>query len=98
MPKQRHIPERSCVACGRKLAKRELIRVVRTPEGPVVIDPTGKTPGRGAYLCHSPDCWSKGLQKGGLERSLSVSFSPQDQTRLKDYYRISVAVSAPSER
>ncbi|PKB79620.1 MAG: hypothetical protein BZY88_12440 [SAR202 cluster bacterium Io17-Chloro-G9] len=87
MAKTRHIPERRCVACGQKLPKRDLIRVVRTPQGTVTVDPTGKGAGRGAYICTSSDCWSKGLSKGNLDRSLAVSISAEDRDRILDFYR-----------
>ena len=57
--KPKHVPERMCVACRRRRPKRELLRVVLTPEGPV-IDPSGKKPGRGAYVCpDQPECWAE---------------------------------------
>ncbi len=95
---QRHIPERKCVACGQKLAKRELIRIVRTPEGAAVVDRTGKMPGRGAYLCQSSLCWQRGVQKTGLERSLDITLSPQDRVQLLTFYRETVAEPSSVER
>lgn len=87
MPKTRHIPERSCVACGQKLTKRELTRIVRTPQGEIRVDPIGKSAGRGAYLCGSANCWERGLRKGGLDRSLHTSLSAQDQELLLSFYQ-----------
>lgn len=58
--------------------------MVRTPEGNVIIDPTGKANGRGAYLCRHIDCWNKGLQKGHIARSLKVNLSTEDLTKLRD--------------
>ena len=84
--KGRHVPQRSCVACGRKLDKRQLVRVVRTPEGAVMADPTGKAAGRGAYMCWSTDCWTLAVTKGGLERSLKVNLSSEDEARLMAFY------------
>ena len=72
MPKVRKIPLRSCVACGRVRAKRELVRVVRTPAGEVVVDATGKVSGRGAYVCPEPDCVEQALQKGRLRDALNT--------------------------
>ena len=95
---RRHIPQRKCVACGQKLAKRELIRIVRTPEGAVVVDRTGKSPGRGAYLCKSSLCWQRGVQKTSLERSLDITLSPQDRTELLTFYRETVAAPPAVER
>ena len=86
LTKGRRIPERTCVACGKKLSKRELIRIVRTPEGAVTVDRTGKMPGRGAYLCWSEGCWTRGTTKGGLERSLKINLSVQDSAQLLAFY------------
>lgn len=81
----RHIPERTCVACARKGAKRELIRLVRTPQGPVEVDITGKRAGRGAYLHREAKCWQLALSKGRLEHHLKVKLSGQDRARLQSY-------------
>jgi predicted RNA-binding protein YlxR (DUF448 family) len=81
----RHVPQRTCVACRRTSAKRELVRVVRTPEGTVEVDPTGKRPGRGAYLCPTPDCWRLGVQKGRLDRALKTTPSAHDKEALLQY-------------
>ena len=87
MVKTRHVPERSCVACGQKLPKRQLTRIVRKPQGAVTVDPSGKAPGRGAYLCTSQACWQRGVQKGGLERGLRISIPSQDRERLLAFYQ-----------
>jgi len=81
----RHIPQRTCVACRRTTAKRELVRVVRTVEGGVEVDPTGKRSGRGAYLCPTPDCWRLAVQKGRLDRALKTSVSARDKEALLQY-------------
>ena len=91
MPRARHIPERKCVACGQRIPKQQLTRIVRTPQGTVSADASGKASGRGAYLCSSKDCWQRGLTRGGLARSLQVSIPPEDQQNLLDYYREMVA-------
>ncbi|BAS27535.1 RNase P modulator RnpM [Limnochorda pilosa] len=67
---QRHVPERTCVGCRTTRPKRELVRVVRTPEGAVELDPTGKRSGRGAYLCRNMECLEKAVRGKGLERAL----------------------------
>ena len=82
MPKKRHVPERTCVACGSKRPKRELVRVASSPLGEVSLDPTGKAPGRGAYVC-GPKCWDSALGRGRLERSLGKSLSKHDLERLR---------------
>ncbi len=62
-------PMRQCVGCREMQAKRELIRVVRSPEGVVSLDPTGKKPGRGAYVCPDPECLRRAIKSRALERA-----------------------------
>ena len=81
----RHIPQRTCVACRRNTAKRDLVRVVRTVEGAVEVDLTGKRSGRGAYLCPTPDCWRLAVKKGSLDRALKTSVSARDKEALLQY-------------
>ncbi|MDP7083497.1 MAG: YlxR family protein [Dehalococcoidia bacterium] len=97
MAKERHIPERSCVACGQKLPKRNLVRILRTPDGAVVADRTGKGAGRGAYLCWSPGCWQKGVHKGGLERSLKITLSAQDRSQLLAFHQEAIVATESEE-
>jgi len=66
------IPERKCMGCNEKKPKKELVRVVRTPEGEVLLDLTGKKSGRGAYICASVSCYEKALKTKRLERCLEV--------------------------
>ena len=68
----RRVPTRSCVACRTKRAKRELVRVVRAPDGRVTIDETGRLAGRGAYLCREAGCWTTALERGALGRALET--------------------------
>ena len=68
--KTKKIPMRKCVGCQERKEKKELIRVLRTPEGAVVLDTTGRANGRGAYLCRSADCLQKAVRNRGLARSL----------------------------
>ncbi len=91
MPKTRHIPERKCVACGQKADKRSLTRIVRTPDGSVQADATGKANGRGSYLCAAVVCWEKGVRRGGLERGLKTAIPGRERQLLLDYYREQVA-------
>ena len=91
MADRRHIPERKCVACGQRFPKRELIRVVRTPEGAVLVDRAGKQPGRGAYICRSATCWQRGVPKSSLERSLNITMSPESQAQILAFYHGMVA-------
>jgi predicted RNA-binding protein YlxR (DUF448 family) len=82
MARRKHKPQRTCITCRETKDKRELVRVVRTPAGDVVIDLSGKANGRGAYLCKQPDCWEKGLRKERLAESLKVTLSPQEISAL----------------
>jgi predicted RNA-binding protein YlxR (DUF448 family) len=84
MVRKKHIPQRMCVACRRSQDKRTLIRVVRTPGG-VLVDETGKLPGRGAYLHADGECWEKGL-KASLEKALNTSISDSDRQKLLEYW------------
>lgn len=77
----KHIPQRTCVGCRKVLPKRELIRLVHRPEG-VQVDPTGKLPGRGAYLHNLRLCWQKGL-KGSLAEALKMDLTAEDFDRLR---------------
>ena len=74
---QKKIPMRQCLGCREMKPKRELIRVVRSPEGELSIDLRGKTPGRGAYLCRSGECLKRAVKSRALERALSVPV-PED--------------------
>ena len=71
------IPLRQCVGCGEMKNKKEMIRVLKTPEGPIVPDLTGKKNGRGAYLCKNAECLKKARKNKGLARSLKMSI-PDD--------------------
>ncbi len=77
----RHVPQRTCVGCRQVLPKRTLIRIVRGPQG-VHVDPTGKAPGRGAYLHDQRSCWEAGL-RGPLARALKTELSPEARQDLE---------------
>lgn len=79
----RRVPQRTCVACRATEAKRGLVRVVRTPEGRVELDPTGKKNGRGAYVHESASCWDDALKKDRLGRALKVSVPAEDLAGLQ---------------
>lgn len=64
---------RQCTGCGEMKSKKEMMRVLKTPEGPIVLDVTGKKNGRGAYLCKSTECLKKARKSKGLERSFKMS-------------------------
>jgi predicted RNA-binding protein YlxR (DUF448 family) len=92
--KPRHVPMRTCAGCRLGRSKREMVRIVRTPEGPVVIDSTGKRAGRGTYLCPDGECWRKALRSGALGRVLKVEISAEDRTTLEQAATAYEGVSA----
>ena len=85
MSTARHVPQRTCISCRATSAKREFVRVVRTPEGPIEVDPSGKRAGRGAYLCARRSCWEEALKKDRLARALRTTVSPGDRDALRRY-------------
>lgn len=77
------IPMRKCVGCGEMKNKKEMLRVLKTPENVVVLDDTGRKNGRGAYLCFEKECLEKAVKNRGLERSLKIAISPDIYESLK---------------
>lgn len=73
MPKR--IPERQCVGCQEQKPKRSMLRIVATPEGEILIDPTGKKAGRGAYICPSASCFEQAKKRRSLDRGLKTNVS-----------------------
>ena len=82
--KPKKIPMRRCVGCREMKPKRELIRVVRSPEGEVSMDPVGKKPGRGAYVCRNVDCLKRAIKQRQLERQLEVQLTEEVAQALQD--------------
>src|SRR5258708_34040962 len=80
--KPKHNPLRPCVSWRETKPKRELLRVVRTPDGHVVIDATGKKSGRGAYLCARLSCWETAIKKKRLEQEFELPIPEEDQVGL----------------
>ena len=80
-----HIPQRTCVACRKVKTKRELIRIVCTPDGNVEVDISGKKAGRGAYLCRAPECWEVGVKGGRLEYALRTRLNQDNRQQLIRY-------------
>lgn len=91
-PRPRRVPQRTCVACRQTSGKRDLIRVVRTTEGTVEVDPTGRKAGRGAYLCANRACWERALSRSMLEHALKTKLREEDRARL-----LTFAKTLPSE-
>ena len=80
---QKKIPQRQCMGCRERKPKRELIRVVRSPEGNVSLDFGGKMNGRGAYICPDPECLKKAIRSKALDRSLEVTIPEEVIARLQ---------------
>jgi len=83
--RRRHVPQRTCVACRRVGDKRDLVRVVRTPDAGVQVDLTGKLAGRGAYLCRAQVCWHKALDRSLLNKALKTTLTPDEQAALREF-------------
>ncbi|KUK10531.1 MAG: Uncharacterized protein XD50_1162 [Clostridia bacterium 41_269] len=75
--KKRKIPERMCVGCREKKPKRDMVRIVRSPEGIVELDFTGKKSGRGAYICYNISCLEKAQKNKALEKGLQIIIQPE---------------------
>lgn len=82
--KVKKIPLRMCTGCMEMKPKKELIRIVKTPEGEVSVDLTGKKSGRGAYICKSTECLEKAFKTKRLSRNLEVSISEEIYDKLKE--------------
>ena len=80
---QKKIPQRQCMGCRERKPKKELIRVVRSPEGEVSLDFRGKKNGRGAYVCPDPACLKKALRSKALDRSLEVTIPEEVYAQLE---------------
>ena len=79
----KHVPQRTCIGCRSVLSKRELIRIVRTPQG-VLVDPTGKVAGRGAYVHNIRSCWEQAL-KGPINHALRIEVTAEDRERIEQF-------------
>ena len=76
------LPMRQCVGCNEMKPKKELLRVIKTQEGEISLDATGKKNGRGAYICKASDCLKKAIKNKGLERSLKVQIPEEVYEKL----------------
>ncbi|HIU30958.1 MAG TPA: YlxR family protein [Candidatus Caccousia avistercoris] len=81
---QKKIPMRMCTGCGQMKPKKELVRVVKSPEGEISLDLTGKKPGRGAYVCRSADCLKAARKARRLERAFSCQISAELYERMEE--------------
>ncbi|HHV72948.1 MAG TPA: YlxR family protein [Clostridia bacterium] len=85
--RKKKIPLRQCVGCQEVKPKKELTRIVRSPEGEVFIDPTGKKSGRGAYVCPNFECVKKAIEEKRLERALQQSISDEIIEQLQGQFK-----------
>lgn len=84
--KQKKVPLRKCIVCQKTLTKKEMIRVVRTPEGIVELDPTGKKNGRGAYICGRMEGFERAKKMKAFDRALKVQLTAEGYDRLKEQF------------
>ena len=89
--KPRKIPTRQCLGCNEHKPKKELLRVLRTPEGEIILDFTGKKSGRGAYICYDVKCLKKARKSKRIDKSLEVTISEEIydkmESELEEYER-----------
>lgn len=99
-PKQaKHTPQRTCIVCRQKFDKRQLTRIVRTPDSGIVIDPSGKRNGRGAYVCDQVVCWEKILaQPQRLQGALQAEISAEVVDAIATYKQTVVDSAEGSNR
>lgn len=84
MMQKRKVPLRMCAGCGQMKPKKELVRVVKSPEGEISIDLTGRKPGRGAYVCRSTDCLKAARKARRLEKAFSCRIPDEVYDRLEE--------------
>ena len=82
MATEKKIPQRKCIGCGESKDKKELIRIIKSPEENIEFDPTGRKNGRGAYVCRTKQCLAKALKNRGLERSFKMKIPKDIQEEL----------------
>ena len=87
MAVKKSVPKRQCIGCGEMKDKRELIRILRTPEEEIVLDTTGKKNGRGAYLCHNDECLLKAFKSKGLDRAFKMAVPKEVYEELREEFK-----------
>lgn len=87
MKNSKKISYRTCIGCQLRKPKKELLRIIRTPEGRIEIDFTGKKSGRGAYLCYNIECFEEAIKKNRLGRALKVEILPETIKLLEEEYK-----------
>lgn len=83
--KSKRVPQRSCVACRQVKEKKYLIRLVRADNGIVLVDASGKRPGRGAYICPDKACWESALRRSRLDYALRTRLCEDNRQALRSY-------------
>lgn len=83
--RRRHVPVRTCIGCRQEAGKRALVRIVRTPEQRLVVDPSGRANGRGAYLHVERRCWEKALKGGTIGYALKFTPAREDVEALRAF-------------
>ncbi|MEI7026333.1 RNase P modulator RnpM [Paenibacillus sp. y28] len=86
--KVRKVPQRKCIVCQKMLSKKEMVRVVRTPEGEVELDLSGKKNGRGAYMCGSLESLRRAKKQKSLDRALKVNLSSEVYDKLEEQFAL----------
>ncbi len=84
---ERKRPQRQCIGCRQSKEKQELIRIVKTPEGEIVLDRTGRKNGRGAYLCNNEECLKKACKSNALSRSFRMNISEETYRELEREFK-----------
>lgn len=87
MAVKKSVPKRQCIGCGEMKEKRELIRILRTPEEEIILDATGKKNGRGAYLCHNDECLSRAFKSKGLDRAFKMAVPKEVYEKLREEFK-----------
>jgi predicted RNA-binding protein YlxR (DUF448 family) len=83
--RRKHVPQRTCVGCRKIRPKREMVRLVRTPDQGVKIDESGKASGRGAYLCRERKCWETALSEKRLDYALKTVLPEEEREALLEF-------------
>jgi predicted RNA-binding protein YlxR (DUF448 family) len=86
----KRVPIRTCVVCRQAYPKRQLTRIVRTPDQGVQVDPSGKLAGRGGYLCGDPHCWQVAVDTKALDKALKTTLSSEERLAIAHYAERSV--------
>ena len=94
----RHVPLRTCVACRTKGPRERFVRIVRSAEGEIRVDPPRSFPGRGSYLCRKLECWEQGIDEGRLARALRGDVPPQTAISMLARARSEYGESKASQR